>query len=116
MLLRGSGEHDGVDYDLEAIVGETAAGDVEAVANADLLSEFAEAFYEDAEALAGSRARVLAKMGPGCLVDAAATVAIFNAVVRIADSTGIPLEDAKAEMSADIRGNLGIDEFPSAVQ
>ncbi len=55
-------------------------------------------------------------MGPGCLVDAAATVAIFNAVVRIADSTGIPLEDAKAEMSEELRDNLGIDGFPSVVQ
>ena len=115
MLLRGSGEHDGVDYDLDAIVG-AAAGGAATVPQASLLSDYAEGFYDGAEALAGSRARILADMGPGCLVDAAATVAIFNAVVRIADSTGIPLEDAKAEMSEDIRGNLGIDGFPSAVQ
>jgi hypothetical protein len=49
--------------------------------------------------------------GDGGLVDAAAIVAIFNAVVRIADATGIPLEETKAEASIDIRTSLKIDEF-----
>jgi hypothetical protein len=96
-------------------VGETAGG-TEQVPYTGLLSAYAEAFYESASDLADSRARILEEMGPGCLVDAAATVAIFDAVVKIADSTGIPLEDVKADMSEDIRDSLGIDGFPSAMQ
>ena len=40
--------------------------------------------------------------------------AFFNAVVRIADATGIPLEEAKAELSADLRGDLGLDDWSAA--
>ena len=39
------------------------------------------------------------EVGEEASVDAAAIVVIFNAVVRIADSTDIPLEEAKAELS-----------------
>ena len=47
-------------------------------------------------------------------MDSAAVVAIFNAVVRIADATGIPLEAYKIPLTADLRAELGIDDFPSA--
>ena len=50
------------------------------------------------------------EVGEEASVDAAAIVAIFNAVVRIADSTDIPLEEAKAELSADFRDDLGLND------
>lgn len=53
-------------------------------------------------------------MGDAALVDAAGVLAVFNAVVKIADSTGIPLEDIKAEMSEDFRDDLGINDYPAA--
>ena len=40
-------------------------------------------------------------MGDAALVDAAAIVATFNAIDRVADSTGIPIEDGKAAATAD---------------
>jgi hypothetical protein len=43
--------------------------------------------------------------------DAAGVVGLFNAIDRIADATGIPLEAEKAEASADFRAALGIDRF-----
>ncbi len=45
------------------------------------------------------------------MVDAAAVVAGFDAITRVADGTGIPLEPAKAEATADWRDALGIDAF-----
>ena len=48
------------------------------------------------------------------LAFAAGVLAIFNAVVRVADATGIPLEEQKAAMSADFRGALGINDYPAA--
>jgi hypothetical protein len=38
-------------------------------------------------------------------------IAGFNGIVRIADAMGIPLEPAKAELSAEWRGPLGIDRY-----
>ena len=35
-------------------------------------------------------------------------------VVRVADATGIPLEEQKAALSADFRGALGINDYPAA--
>lgn len=50
-------------------------------------------------------------MGEEALVDAAAVCALFNAIDRVADATGIPLEPDKAADTAEMRRNLGIDAF-----
>ncbi len=115
MLLRGSGEHSGDDYDLTAIVadGGPDAAPGRGVAGAAALTGYADAFFADGGDFAAARARLQAEIGDAATVDAAAVLAIFNAVVRIADATGIPLEDQKAAMSADFRGTLGIDAYPS---
>ncbi|MBT4489476.1 MAG: hypothetical protein HOC72_18185, partial [Rhodospirillaceae bacterium] len=46
-------------------------------------------------------------------VDACATVASFSAVVKIADGTGIPLEDYKEEATRDMREELSINDLQS---
>lgn len=56
-----------------------------------------------------ARSDVLAALGPAAFVDTCATVASFNAVVKIADGTGIPLEDDKATRTHDLRTELGIN-------
>ena len=58
-----------------------------------------------------ARGAVRQAVGDAAFVDVCATVASFNAVVRIADGTGIPLEAAKAERTRDIRAALAIDAF-----
>ena len=109
MLLRGSGQHTGDNYDLSAILGDGAADG--GVAAGAALAAYADAFFAGGVEFAAARARLRVEVGEEALVDAAATLAIFNAVVRIADATGIPLEEAKAEMSADLRGDLGLDDW-----
>lgn len=112
MLLRGSGEHSGDEYDLGAIVAEDGAdGGIDGAA---LLTDYADAFFDDAARFAAARAALQSALGDAALVDAAAVLAVFNAVVKIADATGIPLEDEKARLSEDFRGDLGIDAYPSA--
>ena len=59
--------------------------------------------------LAKAREALCAELGPDALVDAAAVVASFNAVVRIADASGIPIEEFKREAAADIVAELGWD-------
>jgi len=82
------------------------------VPQGDLLMRFGEAAVgESAAALAAARSQVRDALGEAATIDAAGVIGIFNAVVRIADATGIPLEAYKAEISGDLRRELGIDAF-----
>ncbi len=76
---------------------------------------FAEAVLGDDDAkLQPARDDLVQAAGPEAFVDAAAVVALFNAIDRVADATGTPLEAVKAEASAEFRAELGIDAFYSA--
>ena len=48
------------------------------------------------------------------MVDAAAVVANFCMMTRIADSTGTPLDAGTVDVSTEIRSDLGIDSLVSA--
>ncbi len=111
MLLRGSGQHFGIDYDLQSIHGAQE----DRIPHASELLAYADAFHAgDTAALDAARAALHAAIGDAALVDAAGIAGIFDAVVRVADATGTPLEDYKVEVSEDIRKELGINDFPSA--
>ena len=80
--------------------------------HAALLVEFAEALHgTDTGRQLRAREAVAGGLGDAALVDAAAIVASFNAVVKIADATGIPLEDYKAAATEDLRRNLALERF-----
>jgi len=78
----------------------------------ELLVAFSEAVVaREADSLREIRSRIASELGEAALVDAAAVAALFNAIDRVADSTGIPLEDDKSRASTDFRADLGIDHF-----
>jgi hypothetical protein len=82
-----------------------------------LLVAFAEAVLgEDDGAPARARGALMAALGPAGLVDAAGVVGLFNAIDRVADATGIPLEPEKAAASADFRARLDLDRFAVAAR
>jgi hypothetical protein len=108
-LLRESSKAKGENYDLALLTGRKGDGNVP---HGALLVAFAEAVLGDGdERLATVRTEIRAKLGDAALVDAAAIAATFNAIDRVADSTGIPIEDAKAAATADFRAVLGINAF-----
>jgi hypothetical protein len=77
-----------------------------------LLVEFAEAVLgSDDQHLARVRLKLTETLGTDALVDAAAVVANFNAIDRIADATGIPIDAERVQLTADLRAELGIDAF-----
>ena len=74
--------------------------------------EFAEAVLgDDAARLDAARKAILDGIGSNAVVDSAGVAALFNAIDRIADSTGAPLEADKAEMTEGLRAEIGIDAF-----
>ena len=87
-------------------------GETSGVPHGAELTRFVDAVIGgDETALAMARSQLRGAIGEAAFVDACATVASFNAVVKLADGTGIPLEDAKAERTRDIREALSIDQF-----
>ena len=108
-MLRASSKAKGESFDLSLIVGKPGDGNIP---HGALLVAFAEAVLGiDDERLADTQSRIRAAMGDAALVDAAAIVATFNAIDRVADATGIQIEDARAQATADIRAALGINAF-----
>jgi hypothetical protein len=84
------------------------------IPHAALLVAFAEAVIGDDDiGLNDARQRLAATLGDAALVDSAAVIATFNGLDRVADATGIQIEQAKAVETAEIRAALGIDDFPS---
>jgi hypothetical protein len=115
LLLRASGATQNKDYDLGSVTG--AVQDDGGVPGGRLLVEFAEAVLgEDDAALLRARAALMTALGSTGLVDAAGVVGLFNAIDRIADATGIPLEAEKAAASADFRAALDLDRFSVAAR
>jgi hypothetical protein len=108
-LLRESSKAKGEAYDLALMTGAGGDGNIP---NGGLLVAFTDAVMgADDAALSERRDEVRARMGDAALVDAAAVVSAFNGFTRIADATGIPIEEAKAQSTADFRSALGINAF-----
>lgn len=76
------------------------------------LTEFAEAVVDREETrIAAARTAVANALGKAAMVDAAAVIANFQRMVRIADSTGIPLDEPVMMMTQTIRQDLGLNAF-----
>ena len=74
--------------------------------------EFAEAILSgDKGRLDAAREAILTSMGSDAVVDSAGVAGLFNAIDRIADATGAPLEKDKEEMTAEMREAIGINEI-----
>ncbi len=113
-MLSLSAELSDATVNLQMINGDEAATEGD-VAHAKVLMKFAETFaLRDEKNLADARAKLLDEAGPEVLVDAAAVAANFQRMVRIADSTGIPLDTRSAAMSVDIRKELDLQRFGSS--
>ena len=109
-MLRESANATNTEIDLKAL---TSDGLVDSgVANGGLLTNFTEAVLGNAESrLVVARQRLGNELGDGGLVDASAVIANYNALDRVADATGIPLEAEKEANTAEIRAVLGINDF-----
>ena len=104
LLLRGSGQ-----FELKAVMDSDLDSGVE---HGRILSDLVDATiqrrWDDLAELRDEGVRV---MGAQVTVDALAVASGFNGITRIADATGIPLDSDPAKVTADMRDELGINDF-----
>ena len=98
--------------DLDATVGRSVAE--VGVTHGDVLVAFAEAAVRGADDLDARRADLVAAVGPAGAGQACATVAAFSGLVRVADGTGIPIDDGLATASVEIREDLDLAAYAGA--
>lgn len=117
MMLRASNMT--IETDLSVLVNGHAGEDDEAigVASAGELLAFVDAVHARDEARIAAAADELATaLGDAAVVDAAAVLAHFDGITRVADGSGIGLDRGLAEASAEIREELGLDAFDTSGQ
>jgi len=108
-----SSQSSGTKIDLSSVHG-APKGDA-GIAHAAELVAFTEAVMgADEAALESARKSLRAVLTPAEFVDTCAIVGAFNVVDRIADSTGIPLDDAMQVLSEDVRKELDLSRFASS--
>ena len=99
-------------YDLRGIVDDALAIGVSHEAE---LLQYCDALVVGFQpALNATLPIVIHSLGERALVDSAAVIAGFSGIVRIADATGIPLEQTKAEQTSGLRAHLGIDRYQNS--
>ena len=77
-----------------------------------LLARFADAVVVGSDQeLAAVRDQLSVALGSEALVDAAGIVAIFSCNVRVADASGIPLDESTAEARERIGKRVGIARY-----
>jgi hypothetical protein len=107
-----SGEANGLTIDLAAAADREHVGEVGVPASTELLA------FTNAVELGGDigavRAALAEAIGDEATLEAAATIAIFNGLVRVADGTGIRLDDGVFAASVDERELLGFNRFAGA--
>jgi hypothetical protein len=110
-LLRASSNLNGADVDLSVLIS-SASPAASGVAYGDVLIPFTDAIVAaDDDALQHTRHGVIEAMGPAAMVDAAGVASNFERMVRIADSTGISLDDRMSQVSRGVREELELGRF-----
>lgn len=109
-MLRASSETIEGKIDAASAVHGEAAG----VPHGPLLVQFVEGITSgEAAAADAARAALSEAAGPEAVVDAAAVLANFEMMTRVADSTGAVVAPRWIEASVADRASLGADEFQS---
>ena len=117
LVLRVSADIAGQTVNMDGIT-DPACLEIEGVPHSGVLLRFSNAFMSlDEQQLAKAREELVAEMGSEAMIDAAGIASNFQRMVRIADSTGIPLESMGDEMDSlveELNEAHGINNYSSA--
>lgn len=114
MLLRESSKKAGttetVALNLKAVT-DSAAGEI-GVLHEQALLEVAEAVCQgDSAVLKKVRQATVKMLGSQGLIDAIAVAAAFNGITKIANATGLPLDQSTHASTVEMRKETGIDDY-----
>jgi hypothetical protein len=111
-MLRVSAQKTGTEIDVRGINGDANAADAGIEHGRELMT-FAEAFAtRDETGLARARDILKTSGGDAVLVDAAGVAANFQRMVRIADATGIPIDNLDNPLGIEVRRVLELTPSP----
>ena len=108
MLLRRSGEATEKDYDLAGMLTGSPVG-VEGEVIFDRLVQLT--YEESYDALHQFLFESKQTMSPEKLVDAVAIATAFNGITKVANASGLPLDQATEQTTEKLRMSSGINEF-----
>ncbi len=112
-MLSLSADASNTDIDLNIVNGVDSASS--AVPHSAALMRFAEAVAgRNPQGIAVARQALFDEAGNDVVVDAAAVAGNFQRMVRIADATGIPVDDRMQALSGSIQKDLDLRRFHSA--
>lgn len=108
-MLRESSQSHAQDVNLDALMTGGEAGEIN---GGDALIELADTVVTGNETTrASARDALVQALGIDAMVDAVGVASNFQRMVRIADSTGITLENHRRAATEELRENLGINQF-----
>ena len=84
------------------------------MADGDLLIRFTEAIVRRTDDVAALRDELIDRVGPDAAGHTVATISAFSGLVRVADGTGIPIDDGLAAVSTETRSSLALDSYGGA--
>lgn len=114
MMLRVSSQTTEREFDYDAIAEGSEAGP-SGVPHGEIMVAFTEAVVaRDEERMDELRGRLREQMGDPAFGDVCGVIANFHRMVRIADGTGISLDERMMAATEDLRGDLGINDYGSA--
>ena len=100
----------GTEVDLAAVIDGSVESGV--AFGVELLAYTDAVMSRDAEAIVKTRNDLGAKVGVEGVVDTAAVISMFNVVDRIADATGIPIDEGFIkDMRYSVGTELGMDHL-----
>ena len=109
MLLRASGERDGQPYDLAAVNDSDLDSGVQHGQGLLRLTELA--ITGNWDELEPALAEAGHAIGRQQSADALVVASAFNGITRVADCTGIPLDENTAVTTSEMRARVGLDVF-----
>ena len=98
---------------MDAVLDTSSNTETGVPAGAALLA-FVDAIETDQGRVREARQELRAVVGKDGVLEAAATAAVFNGLIRVADGTGIQLDDGLKIASAPDRAHFGINNFAGA--
>ena len=111
-MLRWSSTETGSPADLAALAH--GSGDANLPFGAELVAFTESIAGDDLDEIAAAREALVAVKGRAFMVDAAAVVANFEMMTRVADGTGARFPDDPSGRRAELAASLGIAELVSA--